>query len=392
MAKSNFLKGKKFLFSALYFGGFAAFATFALDFVFYSEKIGFTNTEIGLIFAVKLLMGILFQPLYGFLCDYLKSTRIVLLFMCVLSALLSALIPLAPNKLILLCIDFAYTFSTCALMPLIDNWVVSESVNDSKIAYGKVRLWGSIGFAITAAIYGRITMFIDISNIYYGRAIFFVLLIILICLNNSETAHVPGSSQKEKPDIAALFRKKEYWLFFTFLFIFFFPVMASGNFLPRLLLEMGTTNQTIALFNSLNAILEIPFFLGVRRLSKKIGPRGLMLIGGIFMTLRLVGLSSASSVPLLLAANFCFVPYITLFMPGFIFYSHSIAPNNAKAFALTSLQGFAMGLAGMLGSYFSGLIVDYQGIRYLYLYGSILCIIGVVLFVFSSLLLRERRN
>ena len=311
--------------------------------------------------------------------------------MCFPAIILSTLIPLAPSKLFLLILDFSYTFAVCAFMPLIDNWVVSETADDKKISYGSLRLWGSIGFAITAAVYGHFSMSIDVGFIFYGRAFFFLLLLILFFSNNTETSLLPGTAKKENPEIKALFAKKEYWLFFVFLFIFFLPVNAAGSFFPRLLLEMGSDNQTIAMFNAINAIVEIPFFLYVRKLTHKIGPRGLMLTGGLFMILRLFGFASASSIPLILASHLCVAPYITLFMPGFIFYSHSIAPNNTRAFTLTSLQGFAMGLAGMIGSYSAGIIVDSSGIRSLYFLGFALCLAAMVLFIFSSFWLKEKR-
>ena len=380
----NLFKTKHFSFSAIYFFGWGAYATFALDFLYYSGKIGFTNTEIGLIYGSKVLLGILFQPLFGLICDYIRSTRKLLLIMSVAAIFLSAGIPLVSSKLSVLVLIFTYTFSVSAFMPLLDNWVASECINEERSHFGALRLWGSLGYAVIAIIYGRMTMYVDIANIFYGRAILFVIVILLVYFNQHETHAAPKTEEKEKPDVKALFSKKEYWLFFIFIFIFCFPIYASNTFFPKLLVEIGSTNQTIAFFSSFNAIVEIPFFLYVRKLSKKIGSRGLILVGCLFSTIRLIGFSFAGSVPLLLAAYLCAAPYVSFFMPGMIYYSYSIAPNNTKAFTLTTLQGFAMGLTGMLGSYIGGLIIDSKGIQPMYAYYSIVCIAGIALFLATS--------
>ena len=384
----SLIKNTHFSFGAIYFFGHAANATFALDFVFYSQRIGFSNSEIGLIFACKILIGILFQPLFGIVCDYLRSPKRMLLVMALAALSLSAGIPLAPNRLILLIIDFSYTFAACAFMPLVDNWVVSECADEKEFNFGKLRLWGSIGFALMAFVYGRITMYVDVANMYYGRAILLTATAIFIYLYHQEKAHT-RKEKKEKPDIKGLLVKKEYWLFFAFLFIFCFPLNAAGSFLPRLLLDRNLTNQYIALFLSINAIVEIPFFLYVRKLTHRAGSRGLLLIGGLFVIVRLLGLTFAGSVPLLLVANMCTAPYISLFMPGLIFYSRSISPPNTSAFALTSFQGLAIGLAGTLGTLIAGVIIDLHGIRNMYLYSSILCIMGITLFIMTSFWLKK---
>ena len=387
---------KHLYFSSIYFFGYAAYATFALDFIFYSEKIGFSNTEIGLIYAFKILMGILFQPLFGLVCDYLKSTRKMLLTMGAAAFVLSAALPpasseLLMSKLLILIIDFSYTFAVCAFMPLVDNWVVSEYMDDKRFHFGSLRLWGAVGYGIAALYYGRMTMSMDVANIYYGRAILFVIATLFIFVNRHESKTYNKTEQQENPDVRALLIKKEYWLFFIFLFVFCFPVNAAGAFFPRLLLERGSTNQTIGLISSINAFIEIPFFLYVGKLTRKIGSRGLILLGAFFMAVRILGFASADSIPVLLVFSLCSAPYFSFFMAGLIFYSHNLAPKNTRAFALTSLQGFAMGIAGTLGSYFGGMIVDSRGIRSLYSYGAVMCGLGIVMFIVTSAWLRKHR-
>jgi cyanate permease len=211
-------------------------------------------------------------------------------------------------------------------------------------------------------------------------------------MNRNETQTVFAAEKKEKPDVKALFSKSEYWLFFIFLFVFCFPINAANTFFPRLLLEKGSSNQIIALFGSINAIVEIPFLLYGKNLARKTGSRGLMLIGCMFTVVRMAGFAFAGSVPLLLLSHLGAAPYVGFFVPGFIYYSYSISPKNTEAFTLTSLQGLAIGFTGMLGSFFSGIIVDSKGIQAMFAYYSLICITGIIIFIFTSVWLKKKSS
>jgi MFS family permease len=279
-------------------------------------------------------------------------------------------------------------------MPLMDTWAARECIGEAKFHFGTLRMWGSMGYAIIAIIYGRLSMSMDITYMYFGRAIFFIITIFFIYKNqfdgNGLVMPISQMEKKDKPAVRALFAKKEYWLFFIFLFFFCFHVNAANTFFPKLLFEKGSTNQTVALFGSITAILEIPFLLYARRLNRKLGARGLILLGALFSVLRMVGFSFAPSIPLLLAAHLCLAPYVGFFIPGFIYYSHSIAPKHTQAFTLTSLQGLSMSFSGMLGSLIGGVIVDYSGIQSMFAYYSILCILGILMFLATSWWLNRR--
>ena len=386
-------RNKQFSFSAIYFFGWAALATFALDFVYYSERVGFTNTNIGIIFSVKMLLAIILQPFYGFICDYIRSTKKILIFMGFSSILLSSFLPLVSSNTIILVIVFLHVITVCSFMPLLDNWVARECIGEEKFHFGTLRMWGSAGYAIVALVYGRMSMNMDIAYMYFGRAFFFIITLFFIYKNQYDGGGLPvpisQMKKKDKPAVKELLRKKEYWLLFVFLFIFCFPMHAANTFFPRLLLEKGSTNQIIALFGSINALVEIPFLLYAKKLTHKTGSRGLILFGCMFASMRMIGFAFAPSIPLLLLSHLCIAPYVGFFVPGFIYYSYSISPENTQAFTITSLQGLAIGFSGMLGSFLGGLIVDSSGIQSMFAYYSVFSIAGILLFVLTSWRLKK---
>ncbi|HZJ57533.1 MAG TPA: MFS transporter [Clostridia bacterium] len=388
---------RNWTFAIIYFFAWAAYATFTLDFIFYSQQIGFNNIEIGILYSTLGLIGIMSQPIFGYISDYFQSTRKVLMGSLTFGIGLSMLLPFVKDKMTVRIIAMVYTVFMSSFMPLLDNWVASSCIGEQKGNYGYIRLWGSVGYAIMAFVYGKLTMSIDVSNIYFSRGALFVIVFIFIytfrhedmldkneVMSDRHEGILESERKKDRPNIKGLFSNKEYILFIIFAFVFSFPLNAASTFFPSLLLEIGGTNATIGFAGSINAIVEIPFFLYTQKLGKRMGHKGLMFVGCVFMCMRMFGFIFAKSIPGLMVAYFFMAPYTSFFAPGMIYYIHSISPPNTQVVAQTIIQAFAMGSAGMIGNYLAGYFIDSYGIRAMYKYGTVICIAAVVFFFLSG--------
>ena len=72
------------------------------------------------------------------------------------AAVLLLSIPLYGKIIVVALVLATVTFFESALMPLLDSWVVKGIAEEESISYGSIRLWGSIGFAFTAFLVGKI--------------------------------------------------------------------------------------------------------------------------------------------------------------------------------------------------------------------------------------------
>lgn len=391
----RFSINRNWTFSIIYFFAWAAYATFPLDYVFFSQHIGLNNIEIGILYSTLGLLGIVAQPIFGYISDYFKSTRKVMMGSLTFGVLFSILLSLVKDRTMVRVVAMGYTIFMSSFMPLLDNWVASSCIGEQKGNYGYIRLWGSVGYAILAYLYGKLTMSIEVSNIYFSRGVLLAIVFVLIYTYKFEIAvesEEKKEEKKERPNLKALLSNKEYVFFVIFAFVFFFPMNAASSFFPNLLLEVGGTNATLGFAGSVNAIVEIPFFLFTQRLGRRMGHKGLMFIGCVFVCMRMFGFVYAQTIPGLMLAYFCLAPYTTFFAPGMIYYIHSIAPPNTQVVAQTIVQAFAIGAAGMIGNYLAGYIIDSYGIRVMYRYGTIICVAGVVFFFLSSWLIKKFRQ
>ena len=384
---------KRVVFSVTYFLVWSGLAASAIDFIFYSQKIGFSNTEIGMMNACFALIGIAVQPIVGLICDYLGSTRKTIMVLLSCGILFSTLLPFATSKIFVAIIVGCYTMFMCSFMPLYDNWVARECIGQD-YHYGSIRLWGSLGFAIIAFIYGRMSMGGNVAVAYWGRASLLALTLLMVFLykheNSARKESTKTGKQADKPQVRELFSSKEYLLLILFMFLVSLPFSAANSFFPALILERGGANSTIGLANALNAIIEIPFFLFARRLTQKVGARGLMLVGTLFVFMRLFGFAFVGNVPGLLVSHFLIAPYVSFFNIGFIYYVYSIAPPKTETFAQTAIQAFSVGFAGMTGNFLGGMVIDHFGIQTLYYiaFGLVGC--ALMLFLCTSYWLKHR--
>ncbi|MCL2056653.1 MAG: MFS transporter [Oscillospiraceae bacterium] len=392
-------QNKRWVFSLIYFFVWAGFATFMIEFLFYSQRLGMTNTQIGLLSASMGLAGMVMQPVMGYVCDYLRTTRKVIMVLLIFGVLFSLMLPSAGASgsiPAVIAVVAGYTVFMCSFMPLLDNWVARECIGQESFHYGSVRWWGSLSFAAAAYSYGRLSMTPYLPFAYYGRAFFLTLTLLCIFLYKYENIAVKqkkGGGQaagESKPSIKALFSVREYILLMIFMFMISLAFTSSSSFFPALMLARGGNNAMIGMAGSINALIEIPFFLYSRRLTNRFGPRGSMLTGILFMCARLAGFAFIGSPGGILLAYFLVAPYVGLFQSGFIYYVYSIAPRGSETVAQTMIQAASMGLAGMLGSSLGGIVIDSLGIDILYRSAFIIAAAGLGLFAYTSVLIKRK--
>ena len=69
----RFSINRNWTFSIIYFFAWAAYATFPLDYVFFSQHIGLNNIEIGILYSTLGLLGIVAQPIFIYIQTILKA-------------------------------------------------------------------------------------------------------------------------------------------------------------------------------------------------------------------------------------------------------------------------------------------------------------------------------
>lgn len=191
--------------------------------------------------------------------------------------------------------------NTCigAQAPLAEALVLSELKGDLT-RYGKLRLWGSIGFI--AAVLGGGAL-LDILGLGSLPWICWVLLalVLLAALRLRETPH--AVSQEDAPSVRALLRRPEVLSFFASTFFMVAAHAALYVFFSLYLAQLGYSKTAIGLMWALGVIVEIAFFYCQMPLFRRFGVKRIMLFTLAAAALRfaLVGMAAHILVLLIVA-------------------------------------------------------------------------------------------
>lgn len=388
MPLTRILTSKKMLFAYLQFMFWASFAIMPFDVVFMRER-GLDTTSIGLILSVNSFIAIFGQPLWGFISDWIKSTKKVFMFGFAMTAAVYVILPFTHTALtigIVMGLAIVFRSSTSSLL---DNWIVASASEDDSINYGAIRMWGSIGFAILALIYGKM---IDGRTVTLIYPVYFVLsaLTILLCIfvkqgGSAAMKHITIRELKPKK----LFSNYYYMIFIAFIFLLNIPNSPGQTFIPNLLENAGGTREQYGLMMSIKAFFEVPFFFFGRYLLRRLGPVKLLIIGACTYMIQQFLFASAASPGQVIFAQTLMGPAYSLFYLGLLHYVFDLAPGALKATAQTMASALGMGLAAIIGNYGGGLFIARFGLQEMYWVGGVSDIAAIILFLLSFLLGRR---
>ena len=188
-----------FLMYNFYYLSWAVFS--ALISVYLLDK-GFKASEVSLVVSTSFLTSMFFQPVIGMLSDRfdVKKVNFVLFGL----AAIGGLAFMFADSLIAIIIGYSF------VLTLINgtNPVMEKIASSSPYQYGKIRIWGTIGYAIGSWLAGMIYQCISPSAIFVCFIVTMTLCI--IGLLGTETPDDLAQDKKEKTKTSTLFHNHKY--------------------------------------------------------------------------------------------------------------------------------------------------------------------------------------
>ncbi|PLV59784.1 MFS transporter [Thermotoga sp. KOL6] len=274
-----------------------------------------------------------------------------------------------PMKFIFM-VTFAFFFS--AVAPLAES-VIVDITHQSKMNYGRIRLFGTFGFSFSALLMsvliriGFVTIFVVFS---------FLMILTFSILKGMNEVEL-GEEEKSRS-------KKPLPMFFWLLLPVVIFGIAANNFnfvfLPVLMEERSYDVSLASVAFSLMAITETPFLLWADMIVQKLGVP-FMLASGVFV----IGLRNLlvtmvhSPSTLLLIQLLQGWTYIVIYY-SMMFLIRSFGPARIRA---QKYFWISMGIGPFLGSSFGGLIAEKLGLMSTYtVFGLVPMIVSFLIFLF----------
>lgn len=156
-------------FSSLKWFNFFVYGTvvlFTSFFPLYLQDVGMNKLEIGSLMSVGALVSIIANPFWGIWSDRYQNMRRIVLVMLTGTLVLSQLVFQAHTyEMIYVSILFFYFFQG----PLFaqSNTMILSYIDGTNHKFGSFRLWGSLGWALTAILAGPVIEWAGVSILSY---------------------------------------------------------------------------------------------------------------------------------------------------------------------------------------------------------------------------------
>lgn len=378
----------------------AMFAT-TVFFVPYYVELGYSNSRIGIIMAANSAMASVFPPLLGLLSDKLRSKRKTLLFCLAVLGLTALCVPVVGKQFLLtLLIAALYNGLRYATVSIGETWAMSEvncaAALGSRMSYGSVRAWGSLGYSLTCLAYYFCLNGTGASNaitMYGGAALALIAFCIAFAGKNKEqagaSAHTRTLSMKElKP--GRLF-KNYYYMTFLVVYVLMSCSMNFGqNYMSQLMEEVGGNAAFTGVLNFVRSFLEIPLLFLSPLLVRRLGYRSSLMIScAAFVVEQFFYIYAGGAAGVMLGQVIRGLSCGIMFSCA-VSYIYSLVPRSLTATAQSICAG-CNNIVSMLANLAGGFLIDALGIRSIFWVSAGIQLAAVLLFAGSLLLARLRR-
>jgi PPP family 3-phenylpropionic acid transporter len=365
------------LFFFAYYGYVGVFSPYAS--LYFADK-GMTAAQIGVLMSLMQVMRIFGPNLWGWVADH-SGRRVAVLRLTAMAALIAFCGIFFGNTFVqFFIVMVAINAFTSAQGPLSEALMLSEMQGDLT-NYGKVRLWGSVGFIMAVTVAGQMLDWWGIGLLPWITLVL-LALVLIACLRMDESPHPP--EHHEVPSVASLLKRREVIAFFASSFLMIAAHASLYVYYSLYLAQIGYSNTVIGLMWSLGVVAEIVFFFYQAPIFRRFGIQRLMVASLLLAVVRFLMIGfGAASVTLLLVAQ---VLHAATFG---VHHSASVAtlqrwfsgPLQARGQAL--FISISYGLGGTIGGLILSGLWDTFGSRAVYLMAAIFSLAATVAAVLS---------
>jgi len=170
---------------------------------------GMSGIEIGILTAIPVLGKVIFSPMFASFGDRLGERKRLMLFFLTTSLFFFSLFYWVESFMALFVVSFLYGMSWAPIMSFGDN-ITILSTRDTKIQYGRMRLWGSLSFIVMSFGFGFVLEVTSESMIFWVILVSNVLTIFATLTLPDVRIKPLGKSGKP---VRALLQDRQFQLF-----------------------------------------------------------------------------------------------------------------------------------------------------------------------------------
>lgn len=359
-----------FLMYNFYYLSWAIFS--ALISIYLLDK-GFKASEVSLVVSTSFLTSMIFQPVIGMFSDRydVKKVNFVLFTL----AGIGGLAFMFASSLITITIGYSF------VLTLINgtNPVMEKIASSSPYQYGKIRIWGTIGYATGSWLAGMIYQLISPSAIFICFIITMILCI--IGLLGTQTPSELGQNNEEKTKTSTLFHNYKYLYYLIIAAIFQGITNMANTYIPAMFQNDGLKVSLVSTILSFAVLCEAPLVLFSHKFMDKLTNKRLLIIAYSMITIQFLCYALNVWLPLKVI-----ITLITKHPSGMLFIMINLkivsilVPKEHQITALAFVQTLR-NLSSIIFQNIAGQILDISSYQILFALSLIVIVVGFVLVI-----------
>ena len=365
-----------------YFLYYAAAAALVPFLIVYYQDLGLTGTQIGFLAGIPPLVSLFSAPIWGALSDRTQRHKLSLLIAMSGAVLLALALSAFTAFVWLIPVVITFAFFSSPIMPLVDNTTMSL-LGDEKKRYGRIRVWGAIGWGATAPVAGWL---IESGSIVWSFWIYSLMMAVgfLIAVKIPIHRHAREVGH-ERPQ--RLLTSPQWVIFLIVTFGGGMAFSMISNFLFLFLRGLNADEFLLGLTLTTATLSEIPVLYFSERLLRRWNARQLMSAAMLFYAVRALAYSFIKVPWMALPIQLLHGPTFSLMWFSGVSYADEIAPAGLGATAQGLFSGVLLGIGATAGALLGGLLYDHIGIVNMFRVTAV-----GTLFALGFMLLMEKKN
>lgn len=371
----------------LHYAGFAAWTTYF--YVYLKQDGGLSGFQIGILASIQQFTTMLFLPAWGIVADKKGKKLIFLISLALSIVMLQGFMASGSFFMYLLFVILMYV-ACSPLTSLLDSVAIEMSEqHGGQISYGELRLWASIGWALSSAVTGFVVKSGSMSVIFpIATVLLATTWFISFFFQKPSPPQVHHENISMKSVFELLAREKRLFAFFIlilFFYVFNAPIMLFINLYYN---EIGANNYHIGLAIAVQAVCELPFFFWGQKLVEMYGAKRLIFFTMIVAAIRMFLYGMISNPWFAVAVGASHGVTLGLFMVATIAFAHKLIPAHLRTTGQSLIYMF-LGLGTCIGNFMVGYMKDTISIKSAMIIDAALILLLVAV---ASILLRMRRH
>jgi PPP family 3-phenylpropionic acid transporter len=365
---------------AAYFFYFAAAASLMPFLTLYYQELGLSGRQIGFASGIVPLITLISASLWGGIADASRRHHALLLLAIGGTWLAVLALTQAETFAQLIPVIVVYAVFTAPVVPLIDNTVM-DLLGEHKNQYGKLRLWGAIGWGIVASVIGLVIERTGLRWGFYSYLVFMLGLGITAYFLPVKPVQIAG---KFWQGLRLLLANRHWLLFLLVVLIQGMSLSIFLNFLFLHLEDMGASRALMGLSLTVATVSELPFWFYSDRLLDKWGSRRLLMFSLVMYLVRAFAYALMWQPWLVLPISLLHGPSFSAMWAAGVAYAAETAPEGLGATAQALFASTSFGLGGMMGGFVGGWLYEDLGGSLMYMWVGIGLSLGWVFFVLAN--------